>query len=287
MPSSWRPVRIERAKPLLGTIVSIRADFDDGGAGEAAVRAAFADIAKLHQLMSFQSPDSDLSRIGREGVAGPVRIDGRTAEVLAFALDLATVSGGVFDPVTAARTAVDRGVLPRPEAARQAAPDSRWSDVELRGDQVRLRRPAWIDLGGVAKGYAVDRAISLLAAGGARQGSVNAGGDLRVFGPEAETVRLRAPGPDEALIELQEAALASSGWAGEGAGALHLDGDSGRIVHPQRFASVIARDCMTADALSKVVLARGEAAEPLLCARQAQAHLFDPASSWRRLGGPA
>ena len=287
MPSCWRPVRIERAKPLLGTIVSIRAEFEDGQSGEAALRAAFAEVAEVHRLMSFQSPESDLSRIAREGGVGPVRVNARTAEVLAFALALAAQSGGVFDPVAAARAAVDQGALPCPDGAPQADPDSRWSDVGLEGDRVRLRRPAWVDLGGVAKGYAVDRAMTRLADGGALRASVNAGGDLRVFGPEPEPVRLRAPGPDVALIELQGAAVASSGAGIEGAGGIHLDGASGRTVHAQRFTAVIAQDCMTADALTKVVLARGEAAESLLCARQAQAHLFEPALGWRRLGNRA
>ena len=270
MPWCWRPVRIERAKPLLGTIVSIRAEFEDGDRGEAAVRAAFAEIAELHQLMSFHSPESDLSRIARGAAAGPVRVDPRTAEVLAFALALSEESAGVFDPVAAARAAVDGG--------------ARWSDVELDGETVSLRRQAWIDLGGVAKGYAVDRAVAQLSAGGARQAIVNAGGDLRASGPEPEAVQLRAPGPDEALIELQDAALASSGWAMGGVDTIHLDAACRRMVQAQCFAAVIAEDCMTADALTKVVLARGEAAGPLLCARKAQAHLFDPVLGWRHLG---
>ena len=287
MPWCWPPVRIERAKPLLGTIVSIRAEFEDGDRGEAAVRAAFAEIAELHQLMSFHSPESDLSRIARGAAAGPVRVDPRTAEVLAFALALSEESAGVFDPVAAARAAVDGGALPRLEAAPKADPAARWSDVELDGETVSLRRQAWIDLGGVAKGYAVDRAVAQLSAGGARQAIVSAGGDLRASGPEPEAVQLRAPGPDEALIELQDAALASSGWAMGGVDTIHLDAACRRMVQAQCFAAVIAEDCMTADALTKVVLARGEAAGPLLCARKAQAHLFDPVLGWRHLGSDA
>jgi thiamine biosynthesis lipoprotein len=279
----WRPVRIDRARPLLGTIVSISAGFDDGVPGEEAVRAAFAEIADVHRLMSFHEAGSDLSRIARGGTREAVAVDPRTAEVLAFALALAEQSGGAFDPVTAARTAVTHGALPRPEGAPQAQAGSDWRDVELDGDRVRLRRPAWIDLGGVAKGYAVDRAVQGLLAAGAGQCTVNAGGDLRTSGPASERVRLRAAGPDVALIELRDAALASSG-ASEALETIHVDARCGDLVPSERFAAVTAAGCMLADALTKVVLASEDLAGPLLAAHAAQAHLFDPARGWRHLG---
>ncbi len=248
------------------------------------MQAAFDEIAELHLLMSFQSPDSDLTRIARHAAEHSVTVDFRTTEVLAFSVGMAEASGGAFDPVAAARAAVAAGVLPRPDRAPEADPEASWRDLALDGDRVRLKRPGWIDLGGVAKGYAVDRAVASLGRAGARQVTVNAGGDLRVLGSETQTVRLRAPGPEEALIELQDAAVASSGWTGAGVDTIHVDALSGGLAPSLRFVAVTAGDCMTADALTKVVLARGEASEALLRERQAQAHLFDDAGGWRHLG---
>ena len=278
-------MRIERAKPLLGTIVSIRADFDDPAPAEAAVRSAFAEIAAVHGLMSFHEPGSDLSRIHAAPTGGWVGVDARTAEVLAFVVRLAEDSGGVFDPVAAARTAVAGGALPRPAAGLEATPGGTWRDLELDGDGVRLGRPGWIDLGGVAKGYAVDRAAELLMAAGVRQATVNAGGDLRVCGPDAEQVRLRAPG-GEAMVEIRGGALASSGWAPGELLSIHLDPRTGRAVDRRRFVAVTAADCITADALTKVALASGERAGPLLALRGADAHLFD-GREWSRVARAA
>ena len=282
--SCWRPVRIERARPLLGTIVSVRAEFDDGRDGEAAVQAAFDEIAELHSLMSVHSPDSDLARIARHASEHPVTVDFRTMAVLTFSVRMAEASGGAFDPVAAASAAVAAGVLPRPDGAPQADPAASWRDLEFDDDRVRLKRPGWVDLGGVAKGYAVDRAVESLGRAGARQATVNAGGDLRAHGPETQTVRLRAPGPEEALIELQDAAVASSGWTVAGMDTIHLDPLTRRLAPAHRFVAVTAGDCMTADALTKVVLARGDASEALLRERHAQAHVFDGAAGWRHLG---
>jgi thiamine biosynthesis lipoprotein len=282
MPSSSRPLSVERARPLLGTLVTIRATFGEGVDGASAIDAAFAEINTVHRLMSFHDADSDLSRLHRAGVA-PVRIDRRTAEVLAFALGLAAASDGAFDPAVGG-AAVARGALPRPAGAPDPDPDASWRDVELEGDRARLRRPVWLDLGGVAKGYAVDRAIERLRKAGVQQACVNAGGDLRLFGPDAEPVALRAGDRDQlAVIELRDGAAASSGGDPD-AMAPHFDGRTRRKIGAGRFVCVTAPTCMAADALTKVVLALGPAAEELLGEHLASAHDLSPDGRWRHWG---
>src|SRR5262249_52482776 len=149
--------------------------------------------------------------------------------------------------------------------------------------QVRFRRPLWIDLSGIAKGYAVDRAIDVLRAAGADQVSVNAGGDLRVSGGGAERVLLRTDqtGVPMQVIEISGGALASSsGYLhrmvcdGRSCGP-HVDGRDGSPAPATRFACVAADECTTADALTKVALALGEACAPALKAFDASAHIFD------------
>src|SRR5262245_52260381 len=111
MPSSSP---IERAKPLLGTMVEVRVAGLGTAAAHAAIDAAFADIAAVHTLMSFHEAASDLSRINRLGCGMALEIDPRTAVVHAFALDLAAKSDGAFDPAAGA-LAVAAGDMPRPE----------------------------------------------------------------------------------------------------------------------------------------------------------------------------
>jgi len=241
---------IRRARPLLGTLVEIAVDALDERAALGAIDAAFAEIAAVHRCMSFHAPDSDLARIHRAPVGQAVCVDARTLTVLRCALRVAEVSRGAFDPTRAAH-AVARASLPRPVSAFAPDCSASWRDIELVDEaRVRLRRPLWLDLGGIAKGYAVDRASALLAELGIVQSCVNAGGDLRVAGPRAERIALRILAQSAPrIIELADGAVASSAAIS----VLRADGTS----PPSTVigASVVAPDCMTADALTKVVLA--------------------------------
>jgi thiamine biosynthesis lipoprotein len=290
MRSFLRPTPVERARPGLGTIVVVRASFEATEAARDAIEAAFAQVARVHRLMSFHEPTSDLSRLNRDAVAGDVQVDPATFVVLKFALEAAEASDGLFDPAVGAQ-AVAAGALPRPAGAPEPDAAASWRDVELdaAGCAVRFRRPLWLDLGGIAKGYAVDLALEALRAAGCAQASVNAGGDLRLAGPEAELVHLRCgrETPDALpVIELQDAAAASSGSAADPAFAagVHLDGRSRAPVPADRFATVIAPSCMAADALTKPVMAAGEASAGLLRRYGACAYLLDAAADWRCFG---
>jgi thiamine biosynthesis lipoprotein len=290
MRSFLRPPPVERARPALGTIVVVRAAFAEPQQAHAAIDAAFARIALVHRLMSFHEDGSDLSRLNREAARRDVRVDPHTFEVLRFARELAEASDGTFDPTVAAAV-VGAGALPRPSSPAAPDPAASWRDVELDDGAcaVRFRRPLWLDLGGVAKGYAVDLALEALRAAGCAQASVNAGGDLRVAGPESELVHLRC-GPEQPdalpVIELRDAAAASSGSHIDPAFAAgaHLDGRTRRPVAANRFVTVIAATCMVADALTKPVMALGEASAGLLRRYGACAHLLDEGSDWRSLG---
>lgn len=283
---------IRRARPWLGTFVEIRVGGLDEADALAAVEAAYAEIAAVHRLMSFHEPDSDLSRLHRTPVGTALRIDPRTHAVLAAALGLARESQRRFDP-TIAPWLVARGLLPRP--VRAIEPDARadWRDVELLADaRVRLRRPLWIDLGGIAKGYAVDRALDVLRAAGATRACVNAGGDLRRHGGPGELVRLdHADAGVAPQVELGDAALATSVVAGRETGSrerrcAHVDARNGRGLRARRAVSVVAARCLLADALTKVVLADLRIGARLLRRHDASACFHDGAGGWRLLGAP-
>ena len=259
----------------------------------AAIEAGFAAIADIHRLMSFHEPDSDLGRLNRDALAGPVQVDRRTFAVLSQAAELSAASHGVFD-VTVAASLVAWGFLPRPANAPEPDLDADWRDIELiPPDRVRFRRALWIDLGGIAKGYAVDQAAEAMALAPTAQCSINAGGDLRVSGPQPERILLRAPGAEGGavpMVELCNASLASSSGrddkrrtGGRPVGP-HLDAGRGRSVGARSFVSVVADRCMIADALTKIVLAKRGAAAATLKKFDATAYLRDARGNWRTLG---
>ena len=215
MRSCSPPPSIERARPLLGTVVAVRVRGAAPRTADRAIDQAFAAILEIHRLMSFQESGSDVSRLNREAARAPVTVHAHTFRVLAWAARMAHLSQGLFD-ASIGSTLVEWGILAPPDApALPASARASFHDIELgSGRQVFFKRPLWIDLGGIAKGYAVDRAVAALHACGVTSACVNAGGDLRTVGPEAERVAIRtaAVAADVLpLVEIRRGALATSG----------------------------------------------------------------------------
>ena len=256
---------VRRARPLLGTLVDLRIDGWSVAQAQPLLERAFAEVAAIHRLMSFHRRDSDLARLHRARPGRVVRVDARTHCVLDWAMRIAADSHGRFDPTVAAQQ-VAWGLLPRPARSCRPDPRANWGDIELVGARgVRLLRPLWIDLGGIAKGFAVDRALAILMDAGVPQACVNAGGDLRIAGPAAEIVYLRAAPEPLPLLELANGAVATSVTAhgardGRTAHGRHVDGTTRAAVASRgESVSVAASTCLLADALTKVVLARRDA----------------------------
>jgi thiamine biosynthesis lipoprotein len=295
MLSSSAPT-VERARPLLGTRVSIKLAGLAEAQANRLIDKGFDAVATVHALMSFHEAGSDVSALNREAARKSVAVAPETYEVIRCGLDIAAASKGVFD-FTVARDLVQWGFLPRPEDAPDPDVQASWRDIELLDNgRIRFHRPLWIDLGGIAKGYAVDRAVATVTGDTDVQCCVNAGGDLRVKGKAPERVMLRTglpvtlPSDTVPVVEIENGSLASSG------GREHLKRYNGRLVGPhlhgarrdpagtRSFVSVVAEDCIIADALTKVVLARGLDAETLLIARGATAYLHNTRSGWRVIG---
>jgi thiamine biosynthesis lipoprotein len=291
---SSSPPPVERARPLLGTYVAVRVAGVGAAHAHRAIDAAFAEIATIDARMSFHRADSDVARLNRAAWRRPVRVHPHTAAVLRWALAVARQSGGCFD-IAVAPELMARGWLPWRAAGfelgfesrlESGAPDPRgsWRDIELGPDAaVRFHRRLAIDLGGIAKGYAVDRAIERLRALEVPQCCVNAGGDLRVAGPAPERVALRGEtlaADSVPVVELRDGSVASSEARPRGP---HVDGRRRGAPGRRRFVSVVAPRCVTADALTKVVLMRGRRSAPLLRRHGAVAHLHDT-NGWYRIG---
>jgi FAD:protein FMN transferase len=251
-------VELRRARPLLGTIVDL--------SGNGTLDRGFAAIAKVHRLMSVHDPASDISRLNREAFAKPVRVHAWTWRVLKAAQEFAQESDGIFD-ITVAHRLGD------------------WRDIVPEGNhQVRFRRPVTVDLGGIAKGFAVDRAVEALRRAGVSSGIVNAGGDARVFGPKSRAIHLRNPVEPTLVsgtLRARNRAFATS--ATYFARHALIDGQSRRAMTDLISVTVAAADCMTADALTKIVFVLREKAAPLLARHGADALLLerDGSPSWR------
>ena len=243
-----------RAKPLLGTFVEI--GLRSGNA--ALFDMAFSRIEEVQQLMSAHSVDSDLSKIARTAHHEWVTVHPSTAEVIRHSLKWAEASDAAFDPIRAGVELIHRGRRPW---FMEELPDrnATWRDLEVDECHVRSTRPIALDLGGIAKGYAVDQAAEIIAGHGC-DGIVNAGGDIRFIGNEERTAFIRKPDVAGGLLELREiplpalATTASYVFPEEAANLDLIDSKAGGLVLPHISITVVAATCMLADAMTKVVL---------------------------------
>jgi thiamine biosynthesis lipoprotein len=232
----------------MGTIIAIEAQADTAQDALAGIESAFAVIAQIEKLMHPTRTGSDLLAI--RGTLGlPVALHAWTWEVLALSNRLNQASKGAFDPCL-------------PSAA------GRLGDLEfVLPHSVIPHRPLHIDLGGIAKGYAVDRALMALRAAGCHAGLVNAGGDLAVFGDCIHSVVVRGSRTGDCVVELKDAALATSEVCGAAKPAEHRGYYHGADRREIRSGSVTvsAANAAIADALTKCLLAaNGQSSEALL-----------------------
>lgn len=274
---------MKACRPHLGTYVEIRlADPGPEHALSAALSQAFARIEQVHRLMSVFDATSDVGRINRMRPGDTLAVHPWTHEVLALAKEIHVASGGLFDCGVAARLA-SWGLLP-PAAAE--VPASSLASLILTPDGgVRCDAPVQIDLGGIAKGYAVDQAVAALREAGVAGGVVNAGGDLRVFGDAEEDIWLRDPADPAHLRHagtLRDGACATSATyysrrkvEGEEVSAL-VDPRTGAALRTRSSYTVVAPSCAVADALTKVLALAGEPGHPCLAAYGAESVVLSP-----------
>lgn len=277
-----RGITVRRCRPLLGTFVEITVTGTDHEKIVRRIDGAFQKMERIHHLMSVHDPGSELSRVNASALNKPVTISEETMAVLERGLQLARESEGAFD-FTIAATLAQWGLLPshipRPEVHQGC-----WSDVVLMPmNRVRFLKPLAIDVGGIAKGFAVDLAIESLRGAGVTSAMVNAGGDLRAFGGSWPAIHLRHPIGLHALLEavsVSDAALATSSpavtrrtWRGRFISHL-VDPRQGQAVVGDVSVTVRAPECWLADGLTKVVLNDPHRAETLLGRHHAEAFIL-------------
>jgi thiamine biosynthesis lipoprotein len=282
-------IEVRRCRPLLGTFVEITGRGRDERLLARGIEAGFDAIARVNRLMSFHDPLSDVSRMNRDAFPKGVSVHPWTWQVVKAAKRFAEESHGTFD-ITVAPLLTQWSYLP--DRCYQFSPTATSRDIFLRRNyEVFFRRHLVVDLGGIAKGFAVDRAVEALKDNGVTAGIVNAGGDLRTFGPASHLVHVRHPAEPARIagaVRLRERSMATSGiyfgrrkYQGQYVSPL-LDARSGQTARELISVSVAAAECMNADALTKIVFAMREEAADLLAQYRADALLLERAGapSW-------
>jgi len=265
-----------RARPWLGTIVEISVPQEY----ESAIEVGFAAIARIHHLMSFHEETSDVAKTRTAQPNEIIELAPATVAVLQIAADLHSASRGLFN-VAVGRQLIRTRFLPRMNTIHLNRFQGNMNDIEIiDDDHVRFGRRTLIDLGGIAKGYAVDCAVEALQAAGVSHGIVNAGGDLRVFGdmPIMVEVRMAQGALSEPLL-LQNIAMASS----ENTNTRHClkdqiitphIGPDGQPIIANQTVTVTASTCVIADAITKVAMIDADLAAKLLAAHDGQVIRF-------------
>ena len=271
---------------MLGTFVEICAGGTRKDKLFCAINEAFKAIALIHRLMSFHDETSDVSRINRLALRHLVSIHPLTYEVLKTAQKISIQTDGLFD-CTVATHLVRLKYLPPIVSARNK-PSGNFKDIHFFPSQkIKFRKPLSIDLGGIAKGFAVDMAVRKLKASGIPYGSVNAGGDLRIFGNTKQPIHIRSaehPGKIFLLGYVEEGALATSAsyfsrkrfkktWV-----TPIINPKDGSAHVGLASASVFAPSCMMADALTKAVMLSGNPRASFLKKFSARAFMFEHSS---------
>lgn len=264
-----------RDEAIMGTAIHVELWCDDAARAESAIDAVMQEMHRIDASMSPYKEASELSRINRDAAREPVRVGEELFGLLERAVDFSRLSDGAFDITYAAAGHLydyRRGVKPSEADLARARAAIGWRGLQLdrAARTVRFAKPGMrIDLGGFAKGYAVDRAAAILAGRGIRHAIVAAGGDSRLLGDRCGrpwTIGIRDPrrkGEVVALLPLEDASVSTSGdyerYFDDGATRCHhlLDPRTGTSPQGVRSVTVVAPDGLTSEALSKTVFVLG------------------------------
>ena len=272
-----------RARPLLGTLVEIGLCVDESisdGQVQSIFDAGFNAIAHIHALMSWHEATSELRRFNIAEVNQWVACHQHTIAVFSFAKKLYELSNECFDI-----------------CAGDSSGSSSAIEVDSLNRRLRKTSPLSADLGGIAKGYAVDVAVASITAAanqaagcqhgevqlrpfqlrqGVHGGWVNAGGDCRVFGDLSLPLLVRTPwGLDQPVeVTLLRNCSAATSANHDSVDTLVMNGSTKQTAGDSCCAAVSASDCMTADALTKVVMATKNDCDKLMKYFGAQSWYF-------------
>jgi thiamine biosynthesis lipoprotein len=250
---------------VMGTFARVVAVAADAKVADKAIEAALAEIERVDKLMSDYKSDSEISQVNKDGFNRAVPVSEPTFEVLQRSIEFSKLTGGAFDItigplVDLWRSAKKKGVTPSQEEIAQAKSRVGFENLILNGKDRTVKfavASMRLDLGGIAKGYAVDKAIEAMQQAGAIGGMVDIGGDIRCFGKPPKgrskwSIALQNPNvnknTDESdlllVLKLDNAAVATSG-----------DYQQFVLIEGKRYSHIINRRTGTsAEGLSSVTI---------------------------------
>lgn len=259
----------------MGTEVRVLLWHDDAAAGEDALAAVFSEVERIEAMMSTYIEDSLISVVNREAALRPVPAGRELFDLVVRALDVSVLTHGAFDITydsVGQHYDFRNGERPDDETIREELPRSDYRLVETNTGDRTIRFLAdgvRINLGGIAKGYTVERGIEILRLRGVRHAIVSAGGDSRLLGDrrgQPWIVGVRDPreeGKVAVRIPLENEAVSTSGdyerfFVDEGTRYHHiLQPSTGTPANDVRSATIVGPDAVLTDALSTSVFVMG------------------------------
>jgi FAD:protein FMN transferase len=273
------PQLVKRAGLAMGSSLELTAWTADQRAADEAFRAVFAEFDRLDQMMSVWKPNSDIVRLNEAAGEHPVPVAAETIEVLERARTISELTGGKFDVTWGALSDLWKfdqdqdNTVPDPQEVKRRLPLINYRDLLVdKGARTAFltRRGMRAHLGGIGKGYAVERSVAILHAAGLRDFMIQAGGDMYVGGRRGDRpwrLGIQDPrGPRDATfgtVELSDATFSTSGdyerfFMKDGRRYHHIiDLTTGQPARASRSVTIVAPSATLADGLSKAVFVLG------------------------------
>lgn len=271
------PVVLKRSQMHMGTLVTITAVSSDNDVGNRAMRAAFDEIKRLEQLLSTWRPDSELSHVNAEAGRRPVQVSQETLEVVVRSIDMAQLTNGGFNiavgPAIDIWSVTEGQHIPDERELQHLKPLIDWTSIQTDKEARTIylpRKGMRIDIGGIGKGYAADRAAERMKREGATGGVVALSGDIKTFGvlPDRQGFSVGVKHPREegaliAVIDLKDEAISTAGdyerfFERDGIRYHHILDP--QTLHPARACqsvTVIAKEGTMADGLDTGIFVLG------------------------------
>jgi FAD:protein FMN transferase len=270
-------VAVTRAQYLMGTIVEITAVAPTDAQAQAAATAGFQEVRRLEALLSTWIETSELSQVNDAAGRNPVKVSPETFELLARALEISKLTAGAFDitvgPAVKLWKVTEAARVPTDMELAIAAQyvDYRRVRLDAAVRTVFLEKPGMrVDVGGIGKGYAAERAAIVMQDAGATGGLLALAGDFRVFGQRADGTAWpvaiqhpRKPGQVLATLGMSDEAISTSGdyeryFLQEGVRYHHiLDPKTLKPARRCQSVTIVAPDATTADALATGIFVMG------------------------------
>ncbi len=271
------PVVVKRGQMQMGTIVQITAVGPTQAVAQEAVTAGFQEIHRLEELLSTWIPTSELSRVNEAAGREPVKVGPDTLFILVKSMEMARLTEGGFNiaigPAMHLWSVTEQPRIPEEAELERIRPLIDLSQVRLdeQAGTVYLSKPGMrIDVGGIGKGFAADRAAAVMRAAGAIAGVVALSGDIKTFGRMPDGTRFlfgiqhpRREGALLAHVELQDEAISTAGdyerfFIRDGVRYHHiLDPKTLQPARGCQSVTVIAREGIVADGLDTGIFVMG------------------------------